>query len=145
MGNPTVLITGAAGFIGSRLTGILLKRGYTCIGVDNLSVGCSSLAPRKNLVFRIQDICEAESMNSLFLEFKPNVVVHLAAIHHIPTCEQNPSKALYVNIVGTQHVLDAAEIAGCRRLVFASTGGVYDWIDGPLDEETPVRPTDIYI
>src|SRR5258708_26351507 len=55
-----------------------------------------------------------------------------------------PVKALEPNVVGTQIVLDASAGAGCRKFVLASTGGVYDWIDEPLTEETPVRPTDTY-
>jgi UDP-glucose 4-epimerase len=69
----------------------------------------------------------------------------LAAIHHIPTCEQNASEALRVNIVGFQIVLDAAAKVGCQRMILASSGAIYDWQEGPLNEDrTPVKPRDIY-
>jgi len=144
MNAKRVLVTGAAGFIGSRVIAKLAREQFSCFGIDNLETGCSPLTPTQNLDFRIQDICDPKGLTHVFEEVQPDVVVHLAAIHHIPTCELNPSKALYVNVVGTQNVLQAAALVGSRRIVLASTGGVYDWIEGALTEETPVRPTDIY-
>jgi UDP-glucose 4-epimerase len=139
-----VLITGAAGFIGTRLVNRLIRLGYRCMGLDDLSSGCPPLAPHENLEFKIQDVCESEGVRKAFRQFLPETVVHLAAIHHIPTCERNAPRALEVNVVGCQVVLEAAELAGCRKFILASTGGVYDWQEGPLAEETPVRATDIY-
>jgi len=144
MDSPKILITGAAGFIGSRLVGILLARGAICCGVDNLSTGCPKPRERHNLEFYVQDICAPDGLNAIFESFRPEIVVHLAAIHHIPTCERHPSKAIHTNTVGTQIVLEASSAAGCRKFVLASTGGVYDWVNEPLSEETPVRPTDTY-
>jgi nucleoside-diphosphate-sugar epimerase len=144
MNSPKILITGAAGFIGSRLVDILLARGGTCCGVDNLCTGCPEPEPQKNLEFHVQDICDPDRVNAIFASFRPEIVVHLAAIHHIPTCERNPSKAIYTNAVGTQIVLEAATAAGCRKIVLASTGGVYDWADESLSEKSPVCPTDTY-
>lgn len=144
MPSKRVLITGAAGFIGSRLVSVLLAEQFICLGIDNLETGCSPLKPRANLDFRQLDICEEGKLIQTFRDFSPEIVVHLAAIHHIPTCELNPSKALRVNIVGTQNVLEASALVGSGKVVLASTGGVYDWIEGPLTEDTPLRPTDVY-
>jgi UDP-glucose 4-epimerase len=144
MNSQKILITGAAGFIGSRLVDILLTRGATCCGVDNLSTGCPLPEARQNLDFRVQDICDSDGINAIFASFRPEIVIHLAAIHHIPTCERIPSKAIHTNAVGTQIVLEASAAVGCRKIVLASTGGVYDWVDESLTEESPVRPTDTY-
>ncbi len=92
----------------------------------------------------MQDVCEPEPVQKIFETFRPDTVVHLAAIHHIPTCERDPAKAFHTNVVGTQIVLEASTAASCRKFVLASTGGVYDWVDEPLSEDSPVRPTDTY-
>jgi len=139
-----ILITGAAGFIGSRLVDILLTRGADCCGLDNLSTGCPALRKQQNLEFHVQDIRDSDGVNGIFASFRPEIVVHLAAIHHIPTCERKPSKAVHTNAVGTQIVLEAAASVGCHKIILASTGGVYDWTDESLNEESPVRPTDTY-
>ena len=144
MERKRVLITGAAGFIGSRLVHRLLQQGFRCMGLDNLSSGCSPPFSHEGLEFKKQDICDPAGVNAAFRQFLPAIVVHLAAIHHIPTCERNAPRALEVNVVGCQVVLEAAEKAECQRFILASSGGVYDWKEGPLTEETPVRATDIY-
>ncbi len=144
MNSRKILITGAAGFIGSRLVDILLSRGTNCCGLDNLSTGCLALEERQNLEFHVQDIRDSDGVNAIFAGFRPEIVVHLAAIHHIPTCERNPSTAVHTNAVGTQIILEASASVGCRKIILASTGGVYDWTDESLTEESAVRPTDTY-
>lgn len=140
-----LLITGSEGFIGSRLVAQLLAQGHTVIGIDNLSLGQAAPAGRRGYVFRKLDIRDEEGVASVFGEFRPEEVVHLAAIHHIPTCESNPPEAFAVNVVGTQVILDAARRFHCQRVVLASSGAVYDWSDGPLaPDRSPVHPRDIY-
>ena len=140
-----VLVTGGAGFIGSRLVSLLLSSGHECMAVDNLANGRTPPRPQPQFEFVEQDIRERPSILSSFTAFRPSVVVHLAAIHHIPTCEQDAATALEVNIVGFQSVLDAATGSGCTRVVLASSGAVYEWRDGPLHENgTPTRASDIY-
>ena len=102
--NGKVAITGAAGFIGSRLLSILLSAGVRCCGLDNLSSGCAKPNAHHNLEFHVEDIRASERVLAIFDDFRPDVIVHLAAIHHIPTCERNPSEALEVNVVGFQNV-----------------------------------------
>ena len=140
-----VAITGAAGFIGSRLLPILLSAGIRCCGIDNLSSRCEPPRADGNLEFHIEDILDSERIWAIVNSFRPEVIVHLAAIHHIPTCEQNPSKALDVNIVGFQNILSIAERTKCSRVILASSGVVYDWYEGPLNEDlTPIKERDIY-
>src|SRR5262249_49522505 len=78
-------------------------------------------------------------------EHRPGSIVHLAAVHHIPTCEREPHLALDVNVLGTQSLLDAAAEVGVKNIVFASSGAVYKWENGPLDEmRTRTDATDVY-
>ncbi len=140
-----VLITGGAGFIGSRLTARLLSLDYPCLVVDNLSAGLPPPAAHPQLSFRQEDICERKKLEQAVSEFAPRLAVHLAAIHHIPTCEKHPAEALRVNVFGFQALLDALADSPCSKIVLASSGAVYDWQAGPLREDSSrVQARDVY-
>ena len=138
-------VTGGAGFIGSRLVAQLLLAGHECLVLDNLSVGLPAPEPRDHLTFVQRDICDVGAFAGDIANFAPDCVIHLAAIHHIPSCEKNAPEAFRVNIVGTQSVIEAVERAAVKRFILASSGAVYDWVDGPLSEDSsPLRSTDVY-
>ncbi|MFM8432103.1 MAG: NAD-dependent epimerase/dehydratase family protein, partial [Bacteroidota bacterium] len=141
-----ILITGGAGFVGSNLTEILLKDGHQVVVYDNFSYGKKSLLPvSDNLIVIEGDILDVKALRIAFENFKPELVFHLAAIHHIPTCENNPALAIRTNIEGSQNVIEAAIMQKSRKIVFASSGAVYEIVDVPLiEDETPVVPYDIY-
>src|SRR5262249_14433427 len=140
-----IVVTGSSGFIGSRLTDLLLRAGHTVLGIDNLSLGQAPPARRPGLQFERLDVRDEPRLAGLVESFRPERVVHLAAIHHIPTCEARPAEALHVNVVGTQIVLEAAAGARCSRVVLASSGAVYDWGTDVLKEaSSPTRPCDVY-
>ena len=140
------LVTGGAGFIGRRVVERLLSAPQAAVMVvDNLSVGLAMPAPRIGLHTVSADIRCSEKIGRAFAAFSPQVVIHLAAIHHIPTCETRRSYSLDVNIVGAETILEAASRSKTERFVLASSGAVYAWADGPLDEAmTPLRPADNY-
>lgn len=140
-----IVVTGSAGFIGSRLTDLLLLAGHSVLGIDNLSLGQPAPEARASLAFERLDVRDEPRMADVVGAFRPDQVVHLAAIHHIPTCEARPAEALHVNVVGTQVVLQAAARAGCSKLAFASSGAVYAWGSDALSEATsPTQPCDVY-
>ncbi len=140
-----VLITGGAGFIGRRVTALLLERGVEVSIVDDLSAGVSMPPAHDNLIAYEQDIRDTTVMWQLMAEIVPDAVIHLAALHHIPTCERDPGRAMDININGTQSVLDAMAGHDVRQMVLASTAAVYDWQNNPLSEdETPLRANDVY-
>jgi nucleoside-diphosphate-sugar epimerase len=141
----TVMVTGGAGFIGSRVVPRLRARGVRVIVVDNGYVGLPLPMAAEDLLPVKADIRDAEAMAATFAAAKPDAILHLAAVHHIPTCEREPHLAFDVNVLGTQTLLDAATAAGVGHVVFASSGAVYRWDEGALREGvTDTGATDVY-
>ncbi len=106
---------------------------------DNLSTG------RPGPSCTVGDLLDAPALNAAMFGFRPDAVVHLAAVHFIPDCEREPSRTLRINVEGTQNVLAAA--ANCEtkpNFVFASTAAVYDTSDRYHHEEDNPAPSEIY-
>jgi UDP-glucose 4-epimerase len=140
-----IAVTGSEGFIGSRLVKMLLAAGHRVLGIDNLSLGQPVPSESEYYQFARVDIRDGDAVCELLEAFRPDQIVHLAAIHHIPTCERDAPTALHVNVVGTQMLLDAAQRIGCGRILFASSGAVYDWCEGSLHpDKTPTKARDVY-
>lgn len=140
----TVLVTGAAGFIGAALCGRLLSGGDRVVGFDNFSRGRPDRVPAAAPVVE-GDIRDAAAVRTALAEWRPDLVVHLAAMHFIPECIARPRDTMHVNVEGTSHVLDACRETGVAHVVFASTAAVYAPGDAPCDEDTsPLAPLEIY-
>lgn len=119
-----ILVTGAAGFIGSHLSERLIRNGYKVIGLDNLSHGylrnLSSLLGHSDFEFIKGDIRDFDLL--VKIGSRMDVVLHLAA-YKIPRYG-NAVETLDVNVKGTENVLKLAERCGCK-ILFASTSDVY--------------------
>ena len=147
MRNPPqrVLISGGAGFIGHRVSSLLAARGTHVGVIDSLASGLPMPQQTPHVTPFQHDIRDRAALAKTFNDFAPDAVIHLAALHHIPSCEANPSLAMDINITGTQCLLDAMQAQRVMHLVFASSAAVYDWQDSALNEATtPTRATDIY-
>lgn len=129
-----VLVTGAAGFIGSALCHALLDRGDEVVGIDNLNdyydvrlklARLDRLRPRKGFVFQKLDIVERKPMADLFATAKFDAVMHLAAQAGVRYSIENPSAYTDANIVGFLHVLEGCRHSRVGHLVFASSSSVY--------------------
>lgn len=141
-----ILIIGGAGFIGSHLVDKCLQEKLSVWVYDNFSKGKKSFLKNLENNFIIKgDILNGQKLLVSIKKIKPDIVYHLAAIHHIPTCEKYPKEALRVNIEGTQNVLQCCYDAKIKKLVFCSTGALYDPSNtGFLKETNPVKAFDIY-
>jgi UDP-glucose 4-epimerase len=140
-----IIITGGAGFIGSAIINELKQFGNEIFVIDNLSFGRREFAQVPDSHFFKEDILNAGKMESLFQAIQPDVVLHLAAVHFIPYCNQHPFESANINIQGTMNILQAAR--GCKslkKLLFASTAAVYPISDHPVNENHSTGPMDIY-
>lgn len=139
------LVTGGAGFIGIHVVEELIRHGFKPYVFDNLSFGRRSLVPVDDDHFIVGDIRDLKAVESAFRQCSPQVVIHLAAIHFIPYCNEHPYEAADVNIRGTMNVLDiAAKASSVQHLIFASTAAVYPVTDDPVPETAATGPLDIY-
>jgi UDP-glucose 4-epimerase len=140
----TVLVTGAAGFIGSALCRRLQSLGDEVVGYDNLTRGSRDFLPDD--VRLVQgDIRDQAKLTETIAASKPDCVVHLAAMHFIPDCIARPQETIDVNIEGTRSLLDSCRNQDVQSFVFASSAAVYAPTDRPCKEDvTPLAPLEVY-
>jgi UDP-glucose 4-epimerase len=139
-----VVVTGGAGYVGKELVGILRDKADVLV-VDMLRYGTPDWLAGEPEGFRFSrtDIRDAGAVAEVVAGFAPDVVVHLAAIHYIPECDNDPANAVATNVTGTVNVLSACPPG--TRFVFASSGAVYKPDEAPHEELTSVvEPADIY-
>ena len=129
-----ILVTGAAGFIGSVTARKLLERGETVVGMDNFNTyydvtlkeaRASLLEDFDNFTMHRLDLADRAGMERLFAEQKFDRVVHLAAQAGVRYSIENPHSYIESNIVGTLHVLEGCRHNGVEHLVYASSSSVY--------------------
>lgn len=144
----SVVVTGGAGFLGVNVVRKLLERGCTLTVLDDLSTGSSlpdDLAGDSRCKLVVMDVRDAAATNEAIVEANPGAVVHLAALHFIPACVKDPSRTVAINVLGTQHVLDAcACLDDPPTFLFASTADVYAPSGTPHDERSEVLPDNVY-
>lgn len=139
-----VLITGAAGFIGSHLAERLLRDGHDVVAVDDLSSGRADYLPPAQKLHQL-DIRDP-ALATLIAEEKPRMCFHLAAQVDVRKSIEDPVTDLQINVEGTLRVARACETARVKRLIFASSGGaVYgDSVRMPTPEDEHTSPSSPY-
>ncbi|HRX53446.1 MAG TPA: GDP-mannose 4,6-dehydratase [Verrucomicrobiales bacterium] len=150
----TILLTGAAGFIGSHTARHLLDDGWQVVGIDNLNDyydprlkehRISELQKREGFVFRPLDIEDLAGLESLFKEFCFESVINLAARAGVRYSMVNPHVYMTTNAHGSLNLLELMRQHGCRKFVLASTSSLYAGHDMPFTEDMPVnRPISPY-
>lgn len=142
-----ILVTGAAGFIGSHVSEMLLKRGERVVGYDNLDPyydprfkkrNLNQLADHLNFTFIEADIREAEKLIHIIKNQEVDRVVHLAALAGVRASINRAADYTAVNIGGTVNVLEAARAINAINTVIASTSSVYGETSHiPFTEDDP--------
>lgn len=129
-----VLVTGAAGFIGSHLSERLLARGDEVLGYDNLNAyydpalkeaRLARLTPQDGFSFVRASLEDRAALEAAFDDFKPQRVVNLAAQAGVRYSLENPHAYIESNIVGFLNILEACRHRGIEHLVYASSSSVY--------------------
>jgi dTDP-glucose 4,6-dehydratase len=153
----TILVTGAAGFIGSNFVRMLVGRGekVKLVALDKLTYAGNLanledlLADEQRLTFVKGDICDADLVNALFVDHQIGQVVHFAAETHVDRSIMGSGPFVHANVVGTQVLLDIARAKGVEKFLNVSTDEVYGTLpeDRPevkFTEDTPLQPNSPY-
>lgn len=149
-----ILVTGAAGFIGSHVCQALLERGELVLGLDSLSSYYDPSLKRARLArleahptfqFVQQDIADREGMETLFASHPIDQVIHLAAQVGVRHSIHHPHDYLQANLAGTLNVLEGCRALGVRHLVYASSSSVYGLNEGPFTTRAATdHPASLY-
>ncbi|MFM6040673.1 MAG: UDP-glucose 4-epimerase GalE [Sphaerospermopsis kisseleviana] len=144
--NPTILVTGGAGYIGSHAVKALLQEGYQVLILDNLVYGHRDLVEQVLQVKLIEgDIEDRPLLDHLFQTHKIEAVMHFSAYAYVGESVTDPDKYYRNNVVATLTLLEAMLAASIKKFVFSSTCATYGvpkFI--PITEDHPQNPINPY-
>ena len=138
-----ILVTGGAGYIGSHIIEILIKKNKNVFIIDNLTTGYKKLINKKAKFFKL-DILNTIKLKEIIEKNNIDSIIHLAANLIIGEGERQPKKYYKNNVKGTQSVLDSIKKTKVKNLLFSSTAAVYK--DGMyrVTENSIVKPKSVY-
>ena len=142
-GQPAVLVTGGAGFIGSHTCKLLRASGYDPVTIDNLSTGNRSAVQFGPFVEA--DVRDTAAIRAAILDYQISSIIHFAAAAYVGESVTDPAKYHDNNVGGMISLLAAARATGIKRLVFSSSCATYGIPPAvPIREETPQHPINPY-
>lgn len=143
-----VLVTGGAGFLGTRTVQELRSAGHPVVVLDDGSGGTlkrfDQLKADSTVRIHRVDLRDRDTVSAVCERERPWAVVHLAGRHFVPFCEAHPKETWQINVEGTRNLLDALIPCQPRRFLFASTGEVYRESASPHREGDPLSSPTVY-
>jgi len=143
--NPTILVTGGAGYIGSHAVLALQKAGYGVVVLDNLVYGHQDITDVLKVELVRGDTNDRTLLDNLFASRNIAAVMHFAAYAYVGESVSDPAKYYRNNVVGTLTLLEAMVAANIKKFVFSSTCATYGVpIAVPIAEDHPQSPINPY-
>jgi nucleoside-diphosphate-sugar epimerase len=135
----TILVTGAAGFVGYAVRQMLERRGSKVVALDLVAETEPGVA---NLVCNLTDV---HRLHALLKDSRIDGIIHCGGLSGPMLARDNPNALVQVNVVGTENLLEAARIHGISRFVYCSSAGAYgNTPPGPVREDVALCPTNVY-
>ena len=138
-----VLVTGGAGYIGSHIVELLVKKKYNVFIIDNLSTGFKKLINKKAKFYK-SDIKKIKKTKKIINSNNIDSIFHLAAYLSVGESEKKPKKYYYNNVTGTSNLLKACINSKVKNFLFSSTCAVYKDGNFKVDENTKLLPKSVY-
>lgn len=139
-----VLVTGGAGYIGSHVVRLLLKKGYEVIILDNLSRGHKASLP-PNVIFEEVDLLDKEKVSEVIQKHNIESVIHFAALAYVGESVEDPEIYYRNNVSGSFNLINALKEKGVKNFVFSSTCSLYgNPLTIPISEEETTKPINPY-
>lgn len=139
-----ILVTGAAGYIGSVVTALCIRSGHTVTALDNLSQGHrAAVHPEARLA--VADLSNRPALDDLFRQSNPDAVIHLAGETLVEKSMSDPAVYFEQNVVNGLNLLQVMLAHRVFRMIFSSTAAVYgEPRTIPISEEDPLQPVNAY-
>ena len=138
-----ILVTGGAGYIGAGCAQMLLEAGHSVTVFDALVTGHRAAVP-KEARFIEADLADRDTVRKTVSEGKFDAVMHFAAFIEAGESMRDPGKYMQNNVSCSIILLEEIRRAGIGKFVFSSTAAVYASSDGPLSEDSPIKPSNVY-
>jgi UDP-glucose 4-epimerase len=138
-----IFVTGGAGYIGSATAAALLEAGHTVTVYDSLASGHRQAVP-ESATFIHADLADQDALDRALARGRFEAVMHFAASIEAGESMVDPGKYFQNNVGNSLLLIESAFQSGVRRFVLSSTAAVYASSDDPLDEDSPLGPTNVY-
>ena len=138
-----ILITGGAGYIGSHIAELLIKKKKKIYIIDNLSTGYKRLINKKAKFYKI-DIQNSKKIKKIIIKNNIDSVIHLAASLVIGIGEKYPKRYYKNNVIGTQKILNSCKDTGIKNFIFSSTAAIYKDGQYKVNEKSKIKPKSVY-
>jgi len=138
-----ILVTGGAGYIGSHIIEILIKKRKNIFIVDNLTTGHKRLVNKKAKFFKL-NILKTNELKQIIIKYNIDSIIHLAANLVIGEGEKRPKQYFKTNVTGTKSVLNALKGTKVKNFLFSSTAAIYKDGNYRVTENSQIKPKSIY-
>lgn len=137
----TVLVTGSNGLLGQKITELVL--GDKCVNLIATNRGENKYPIKEGYVYETMDLLDSERVLSVLEKYRPNALIHTAAMTNVDTCHEQNEACWQLNVDATKYLASLCEKMGIH-FIYVSTDFVFDGLNGPYKEDDQPKPVSFY-